>query len=358
MRRTVTLSIALLLLLVACGGSRSHSGGVPSAAGNLLLTAGALNPSASGIPSDAQDVTALQFRLDADPTEDLVIESITVHSSGTGDDGVDIAGVELWLDADGDGLPGGGDTPLAGPAIYPGDDGDLTFTLGTMTLLAGTGAELLVVYDFQSPGTAPLSNTFEASVFDTDIQATGALSGGSIVAGGDPVVLGGPFTIILVELRVSLGAGDGAIPSSATIGPGDRARPIMQFSLAASGVDVDVTDITFTAAGSGWDDSDLTQIRVHRDTNGDGVVDPVQDPQVGSAPKYSFDDGEAMVSVVLTVPAGSAYDYVVVYNFKSPLPSGQGNDFQAKILGGGKVGTAVPLGVYGSAVGKYVTIYN
>lgn len=357
MRRILVLSFITVLCLPACG--KGHGGKKPpSAVGALTLMAGSRNPLASAIPSDAQDVTVLQVHLSADPDEDIRLDGVTVRSSGTGDEWGDIAGAELWLDLDADGLAGGGDTYLEGPLTYPADDGSITFTTGSMIVPAGGAADLMVVYDFREPGTAALSSTFEATLLGTDVIATGVDSGETIAVSGDPTVTGGPFTVTRVDLRIRLGVGDASIPSSTTITPGDRERPIMQFNLSASGAMANLTGITFTAAGTGDDTGDLTQVRVYLDTNGDGTVDPMLDPQVGSGPKFSSDNGAATVPLSFTIPAGLSYDFIVTYNFKSPLPSGSGSDFQATIPGGGQVTTASPLLVYGSAAGKFVAVFN
>lgn len=361
MRRIRILSVGGLFLIAACGGGGGggSSGGPPGGSvGTLGLWEGLMNPAATGIPTGAQDVTALQITLTATPAEDIRLDSVSVRGAGTGDESADVAGVELWLDSDGDGVAGAGDTLLGGPLAYAADEGTITFTLGATAVPAGGAVDLIVIYDFQIPGAAAASATFEAFVYDWDILGTGLVTGRAAPVGGDPAVIGGTLTVLLVELFINLGPSDLVIPSSTTISPGDRERRIMQFSLSANGVPADVTSITFGADGTGDDGRDVTGVTIYRDMNGDGMVDPVLDPPMGTGPGFSLDDGETTVPVAFTVPVGATWDLILTYRFKGNLPGGTGNDFRARIAGPTKVITSPARGTLGSAMGKYITVFR
>ena len=153
---------------------------------------------------------------------------------------------------------------------------------------------------------------------------------------------------------------------STMISPGDRTRSIMQFSLASNGPDGEVNGVTLTAGGTGWDDADLTGITVYWDANSNGIVDPGVDMIVGTASDYATDNGEAVVAIEdpvntglpFVIATGTTADFVVEYDFKTPLPSnlGSGSTFSASIIDGSKVRTLTPVFVFGSAIGKEITV--
>jgi hypothetical protein len=94
------------------------------------------------------------------------LTGLILSAIGGGDDQTGISSVQIWLDADGDGIVDGSDS-LLGSAVYNGNNGTATFTFDT-SVAGGAGVTLLLVDDFSSTATD--------GTYQTGINA-GGLSG-------------------------------------------------------------------------------------------------------------------------------------------------------------------------------------
>lgn len=173
----------------AAGGGNVVVSGAPvyggtmtvSAIGSLAAAAGSHNPGPQRILIGGVDIPMLQVRLSAGPVEDVALGDITLQASGSGDDGVDVLNVRVWLDADADGKVGPNDQMLAG-GVFTADDGDLTLSINQV-VPAGGDMTLLVTYSLSAA--CPEGATFSVSL--TDVVATGMWSGKTVTVSGLPV---------------------------------------------------------------------------------------------------------------------------------------------------------------------------
>jgi hypothetical protein len=154
--------------------------------GSLGIDLGPNNPGARTIGPVATDVAMIQIRLEAGPEENLLGDAITLTASGTGDDGMGIAGATLYVDSNGDGAVDPSDVALAGPETCTGDDGKVTFSGLGRTIPAAGVETWLVAYDFASG--PPRDSTFAAGVAaGADVTALGAISGRPVPVSGAPL---------------------------------------------------------------------------------------------------------------------------------------------------------------------------
>ena len=169
--------------------------------GSLSLRPGSNMPPGRAVAPCAAGEEVLQLQIDVGPREGVIIETMTFTASGTGDDLLDLAGVWLYADENSDGLLDASDTELAGPRGYGRDDGAITFSALGRTIAASGSETWILVYNFagRTVGTPTFGALLE---FDTDVAATGALSGEPVSVTGAP--LGG--NEILVEETVFVSA--------------------------------------------------------------------------------------------------------------------------------------------------------
>lgn len=107
------------------------------------------------------EVLAFTLRPENYPAQ---VQSITIRSTGTGDETLDIFKAQIWSDQDRTGNISDGDHPASGPFTFPVDDGAITFPFPTdwPATEVGNESSYLVVYDFGSvPGP---SLTFEPRI--------------------------------------------------------------------------------------------------------------------------------------------------------------------------------------------------
>ncbi|MHC4600170.1 MAG: hypothetical protein ACYS47_14310, partial [Planctomycetota bacterium] len=160
--RTVLIILALPALLTIGCSKESDSGVFPRVV-TLDVGAGANNPGAATVSVAGVDVAMLQIRLVSGPDEDVRVGSITFTASGTGNDAVDVASVDLWVDADEDGqYSAASDSPLAPGSGYAADDGTVTFSALNRVIPASGAETWLLTYTFS--GSASLGDTFSASL--------------------------------------------------------------------------------------------------------------------------------------------------------------------------------------------------
>ncbi|MHC5079195.1 MAG: fibronectin type III domain-containing protein [Planctomycetota bacterium] len=157
------------------------------------------------------------------------------------------------------------------------------------------------------------------------------------VRGTNPLFQG-PYTAgsnaCLVDIRgtLTLAGGPANIPSSEF--QGFTGIVVLQVALAADAVEnIDVTSLWFTHTGTLDLAADVTAIGLHRDTNGNGVLDG-GDLTLATGPALSA-GGFQFGSLSETVTASSAQNWLVTYDLDPAVPLGR--TFQASIAQNGDV---------------------
>jgi hypothetical protein len=172
----------------------------------LAVMAGPGNPEASSEHPNAASVPMLALCVASNDWSDMSVTSVTVTASGTGNFNGEVSGVELWLDADGDGRAGTGDTQLGSTQTFLPAATSVTFNSLSHAVAASTVEHWLVLFSFNS---ATDTTTFAASLAaNADISAVDVTWGNTVVVEGAPVN-GGVKTIQssgVGDLAVFLGA--------------------------------------------------------------------------------------------------------------------------------------------------------
>ncbi len=109
------------------------------------------------------------------------------------------------------------------------------------------------------------------------------------------------------SLSVTLGD---APPLSRTEIEGARNVPWLQARLTPADGTVEVTALTLQARGTGRDDLDLTELRVHVDSNANGRVD-AGEPQLGSG-RFSSDNGNLTITLASPLVVAAPLQLLVV----------------------------------------------
>jgi hypothetical protein len=109
------------------------------------------------------------------------------------------------------------------------------------------------------------------------------------------------------SLAVTLGD---APPLSRTEVKGSNNLPWLQARLTPADGTVEVTALTLQASGTGRDDLDLTELRVHADSNANGRVD-AGEPQLGSG-RFSSDNGTLTVTLASPLAVAAPMHLLVV----------------------------------------------
>jgi hypothetical protein len=293
----------------------------------------------------------LQFDVTAGSTEDVVIDSITFHGAGTGDDAADITSCNLFRDLDGNGLFSPGVDSLAAFGFsYVGDDGTLTAPMN-YTLSASATETFILLYSFS--GTADTDETFTVTLSGpADVQAHGALSALAAVV-TCPSISGCTVTI---DSRGSVTVAVGAqIPTGGVIDPGTTTDLVVhQVSLTTDVVeDVEISQIVFHAAGTLDDTTHLSSVMLALDTNDSGAYEAGTDTVLDTAP-YAADDGAVTFTfsgTPRTLTADTTETWILVYNFSSPVP---GSTFSASLTAPADIGaTGVTSGLSLTAQGTF-----
>ncbi|RJQ25824.1 MAG: DUF11 domain-containing protein [Peptococcaceae bacterium] len=95
--------------------------------------------------------------------EDILLKSLSITASGTGNEQTDINKVDVFRDENKNGLVDPGEELLASGA-YPADDGSITFTFPGDGLLIPDGETVYIVIAYQMMSSAPASSTYQFKV--------------------------------------------------------------------------------------------------------------------------------------------------------------------------------------------------
>ena len=271
------------------GGPITSSLKTVSTIGSLTLQAGPNNPS-SNIDNGSSDLAMLQVRLATSSAEAIIIREFKLRASGTANDTADIedSGIRVYKDVNSNGAyEATTDQLLAQAVAYNQDNGWITFSSFNHTIPAGTIQDWLVVYDLN--GNASNGETFIASIYKSDIVAEGATSSQSITTAGSSVS-GGTITVS-AEGTMTIALGPNT-PTASTVAPLESNVVMAQIQLSASTAEtLLVTQLKIKAEGTGNDLTDVTNIEVWDDLDGDGSLDTGVDTAIVSSGAFSADNG-------------------------------------------------------------------
>ncbi|MEJ2544727.1 MAG: T9SS type A sorting domain-containing protein [Calditrichaceae bacterium] len=263
--------------------------------------------------------------------EDVTISAFTFRLSGTFDDGTDFApsAFRLYIDDNNNGSLDSGEPQLDGNQTCFSDNGFITFTGFSEHIQANTNKNYILLTSLN--GNADNFENFRVSfVNSTDITASGDNSVNPVYANGVPV-LGGLFTIGATgSLTLSLGTNT---PPLGTESNDATDVEMLQIKLTASGVeDIDVTEIIFTASGTGQDRNNVVNnsVRLYRDENDDGLLDG-NDTQLGTGLSFSGDNGIVSFDPAATISAGTSENWLLVLSFDGTAANG--STFRAGLYG-------------------------
>jgi expansin (peptidoglycan-binding protein) len=323
----------------------------------LVVQTGPGSPFDSIQPPGASDITVIQLQVTNSSNSAVTLTSLVLTAMGSGNDLNDITSVQAYVDVDGDGMVGAGDTPT-GSALYPSNNGTITLSLNSALPGVSTGY-YLVVYSFST--TAPEGATYQA------VMNTGGLTGtsayGPIGVSGLPVMSSiitivhptatftptvplatatpsstpmPSFTPTPPTLSVSVGSSS---PGNSTEQPGAFNIEVVQVQVTnSSSIPATLTNLILSATGSGNDQTGMSSVQVYID-NGNGVLDGGD--FLLDSDTYSSDDGTISITLNSSVPAGAVVNYLVVDNFSITAPDGT---YIASVNAGGLSGTCA----YGS----------
>jgi hypothetical protein len=146
----------------------------------LTVSLGPNPPSNSTQQPGAVNVPVLEIQVSNPSSLPATLTGLTLNAAGGGADDTGILNVQVWLDADGDGIVGGSDT-LLGTGSYPSNNGMAVITLN-LVVSDGNIVNLLVVDNF-SP--AAVDGTYQAGINAGGLSGTS--SSGPIGVTGVPV---------------------------------------------------------------------------------------------------------------------------------------------------------------------------
>jgi hypothetical protein len=144
----------------------------------LSLAAGTKNPAARNWPLDNQSHdTMLHFNLTAGAAQGVVMRSLAVAASGTGNDLADISVVQFLEDVNNNGLYNSGETVL-GYGAYTRDNGVISFEMADgYELAAGASRAFLIVYDMKA---GALGSTYSVDVMAISADGTATLEAATV----------------------------------------------------------------------------------------------------------------------------------------------------------------------------------
>lgn len=273
------------------------AGGERTVLGELTIARGAQTPAATTVARDATDVPVLQLSLTG-VGETFAVGSIDLVAAGSVDDLGDIVGATLLRDVDGSGTRTAGDTVLAGPVVFSGDDGIVSFATPTLNVAAGATVDVLVVVDLA--GTAAGGTTLRLNLpAAANLGVTGF--GGRLVSAVNGLPLGSNTITVGGTLDVRLG---NASPIARVVRQNEAGIGALQLRLVADTEPVTVTSVTLHASGSGNDATGIANVELFLDGDGDGTVGPGE-PSLGTG-TFGADDGSVTFNLTQVVQVGPA----------------------------------------------------
>ncbi len=293
--------------------------------GTLTVSAGSNNPSNTNVTNSENNVVTIQLNIAAGSNEDVTVSAVTFTLSGTFDDATDFEGNSfvLYNDDNGNGALDGGETQLGTGQSPSGNNGTVTFSGLSETILASSNVNWILLVNLN--GNASNFENFRVTFANsTNLTATGDDTGDNVYPDGTPVQ-GGLFTIDATgSLTLTTGANN---PAAGTEAAGGQSIEMLQLSLTASGVeDIEITSITFTADGTGDDLIDLNDVNngvsLYQDVNNNGQLDG-PDQQIDTESTFSANNGTVTFTATDTIDAGTSENWLVVYDLDGSASNGE-----------------------------------
>ncbi len=269
-------------------------------------------------------VPGMQLRF-VSTTESVDLTQIILHGSGTGNDATGIANMELWLDANADGLVSPGESRVA-VGSFGADDGQVTLGL-SQTVQVGPALHLLATFTLS--GTPIGAETFALALDPNQDLSFSSVSGAVIVGGtavtGGLLTVGGGFT-------VAAGTNN---PTGGLVNQAIQNLSVLQLNLSAVNERCTVQSLTLRAVGGIHDATDITDVRLVFDTDDSGTF-TTGDTQIAGPVAYLDDDAELVFSSIYrSLNANISERWLAVYNL-----SGQASNlesFSARLEGPAQV---------------------
>jgi N-acetylneuraminic acid mutarotase len=285
----------------------------------ISIAAGAKNPADSTEPAGVSNLPLLQLSANIASDSRELLQSLSIAVSGNAEV---LESAALYLDSSADGAVGPEDALLKEVA-GPFESGSVAFSELVASLPPGDTA-LLVVGKLKLE--APSGKSVIAALTNAQ-NLVGATSAGAPVGfrvTGAPIS-GGRKTVGAVgTLLVAPGA---QTPAASSIAPSSANVAMLQFELSmptASAEAAKVTAITLAAAGTANDQTAVQRVRLYRDLNANGAIDPQQDLLLGSVDSVPSDNAQVtIVGLAESIPPGTSASMLVVVDFSGQGSTGQ-----------------------------------
>jgi hypothetical protein len=312
----VSTGVTSAQTIIPSGAPVAGGQAVISESGTLTLSAGAANPGNINIAGNETNLSVIQVALSAGPNENISVSSIRFRVSGSFDDATDFTAstLRLYLDDNANGTLDAGDTQLGANQSWSGNDGTVTFSSLSQTILLNTTQYWIVLCNLS--GQASSGENFRVSLqLNSALSASGVTTGNPVVPTGAPVS-GGLFSISSTgSLVLALGSNN---PAASYESAAATNLTMLQLALSASSVEaVAVNSITFTADGSANDLTDMTGVSLYRDLDNNGQLGG-SDTQIDIQRTYTANNGTVTFTTTgETIDAGSTENWLVVYNLNN-----------------------------------------
>ncbi len=335
------------------GGADGDDLGNAITIGDLKIALGENTPPVRAIANS--DTNVIQIQLEVEVGGHVTSRTIdglsfTPNTGGLG--GADITNIRLYRDNNDDGkLQTGSDTLL--DTITPANP--LAFSGFTSAISGGQKGHFLVVIDYT--GSASNGDWLELSIAPAGVS----VQEGTLNTVVGPTVDSNRTTIWnQASVSVELGANN---PSDTyqIVGASAQDVTLLQLAFTAGSVDdVDLTDLTltFTFIDDQFEAGDVTDIRLYRDNDGDGVLDGGTDPQVGDAEAWTAGGADTTITFNnftdngdRTVPKNATVNFIAVADL-----SGTGSDTEnmmVRLTGTGSVSAEDQSGTAAVVTGTF-----
>lgn len=274
-------------------------------------------PAFADIQAGETGFLVLAFTVTADAAVDTRIQSLTVTSTGTGDEASDIAGITLYRDTDADGAwTPGTDAVLAGPAGFSADDGTAAFPALARSIAAGGSETWFVVADFGGAASGGEDFRFALAGYSGSLVAVADATGVAMTVTGLPLT-GTRATVFTNGIPGTLFvAAASNAPADGVVDAGTFGVVMAAATLTAGNVEaVNLVSMAVTASGTGDDSSEASWVVVAEDVDLDGAYTSGTDRIMAAAPVFPSDDGTATFALSgETIPAYGSMTVLVVYD--------------------------------------------
>ena len=247
-------------------------------------------------------------------------------ASGTMADSTAITNVNLVKEGTSKNCVYDGDDTIVGTGTFSGDNGTVSFTLGTPIDVpggAGSAQNLILMYTLN--GTATANQTFSARVdtatsADLQVQHFGACCGPVDILGSFPI--NGAVQTVKGALTLAAGAQN---PAAGVKKIGGTNQAMLQFTLTASSAEnVTLQSLKLNPTGTATDNTHFTAVKVYRDTAAPFGEVSGSDPLVSTAATYGADNTITSFDINpdYTIIAGTTETFIVAYDISGAAPAG------------------------------------